>query len=840
MDLKLKNNSQLSIPIYNQVEYVESSGVVNIDTGVGIVMNRSYHSIKATIEVVENNGTNSMIFSAHIYGNPTDTARCAFNLFCNGTSTDSFKVQAIYPYNTNLPEVSFSGKTTIEQGKGYITINGVSSTVSTSNSNHTFNLILLEGDVKVRIWNFQVLYNGEPIRNYIPVKSLESGHIGEACLYDTVNNVYKYSSSTGSFTASPSQGLYDVITSAYVKDCPNIDGIDLLRRAINLNRIRCNINSSTGHTAEIYKYAQLSGFNDAGEQQTKPRIVGTFNIDDYYTNAEIAEIRSKIDGITITTPTASDYNIDTLLDNDGFAVQTIDENNSEYNQPVAEVLTSANLTHSLASDDTKVFMTKTEAAAITSLPVDLFRGNTDIESFDEFKYWTGLTSITGGSSTSILGAFGGCTSLESITIPEGITSIGAYGFYNCTSLENITIPSTLTSTGNYSFSSCSGSNVYYNGTLEQWMKITFDNSGQTEKTNPTAPGCHLFIQGNELTNLVIPSGITAIKPKTFYGCKFITGTVIIPDEVTSIGNASFYGCSSLEHLIIPSQTTSLGQYNFIGTPNLNVVIKTTNNFKLDTFSWSVGKTLRLYGGITTSTITHYQIHFTDSIIIDGNYQPGLTSRYAFQTYCPKVFRVQGNLSNSYTLTNASAANAFKFIEVIGTASFSPSIAPRGLIVHLGYNNVTWSPSWASNVTNWNLVIGAVYVGSGISRAADQAILDLYNASSTWTSYIAKFGLWYDYNGKYKWYYITDSLTNCTNTNPDEWPHITRGEEYKTTIVANEGYTLGTVKVEMYSARDNSLTPDEPTDITSAVYNASTGEIYIQEVVGNVIITASAS
>lgn len=45
---------------------------------------------------------------------------------------------------------------------------------------------------------------------------------------------------------------------------------------------------------------------------------------------------------------------------------------------------------------------------------------------------------------------------------------------------------------------------------------------------------------------------------------------------------------------------------------------------------------------------------------------------------------------------------------------------------------------------------------------------------------------------------------------------------------------------MYSARDNALTPDEPTDITSAVYNASTGEIYIQEVVGNVIITASAS
>ena len=62
----------------------------------------------------------------------------------------------------------------------------------------------------------------------------------------------------------------------------------------------------------------------------------------------------------------------------------------------------------------------------------------------------------------------------------------------------------------------------------------------------------------------------------------------------------------------------------------------------------------------------------------------------------------------------------------------------------------------------------------------------------------------------------------------------------TTIKANAGYTLQSVQVQMYQCEDNTATPDTPTDITSAVYNASTGEIYIQEVVGNVIITASAS
>ena len=79
-----------------------------------------------------------------------------------------------------------------------------------------------------------------------------------------------------------------------------------------------------------------------------------------------------------------------------------------------------------------------------------------------------------------------------------------------------------------------------------------------------------------------------------------------------------------------------------------------------------------------------------------------------------------------------------------------------------------------------------------------------------------------------------------NTKPNEWPHITRGEEYRTTIQANEGYTLQSVQVQMYQCEDDGVTPDTPTDITSQVYDASTGEIYIQEVVGNVIITASAN
>ena len=57
-------------------------------------------------------------------------------------------------------------------------------------------------------------------------------------------------------------------------------------------------------------------------------------------------------------------------------------------------------------------------------------------------------------------AFYNCYSLASITIPDGVTSIGSYVFYNCYSLASITIPNGVTSIGNYAFSNCYGMRYY--------------------------------------------------------------------------------------------------------------------------------------------------------------------------------------------------------------------------------------------------------------------------------------------------------------------------------------------------------------------------------------------
>ena len=92
-----------------------------------------------------------------------------------------------------------------------------------------------------------------------------------------------------------------------------------------------------------------------------------------------------------------------------------------------------------------------------------------------FYNCSSLTSVTIPSSVTSIGqsAFQGCTSLTSITIPEGVTSIGYQAFRECTSLTSITIPESVTSISNHVFAYCTGfKTINYTGTEEQWNAIS--------------------------------------------------------------------------------------------------------------------------------------------------------------------------------------------------------------------------------------------------------------------------------------------------------------------------------------------------------------------------------
>ena len=206
-----------------------------------------------------------------------------------------------------------------------------------------------------------------------------------------------------------------------------------------------------------------------------------------------------------------------------------------------------------------------EAATRTNLPKF---ANTDITSFDELKYFTALHTI--GNY-----AFSGCSSLESIELPESLTSIEWSAFEGCSSLESIELPESLTRIGSHAFFGCSSLRsieLPESLTSIEWSAFSGCSSLESIELpeSLTSIGEGAFADCSSLSSIELPESLTSVESVTFLGCKRLS-SIVLPESLISIGIGAFEDCSSLESIELPESLTSIENYAFSGCSSLESI-----------------------------------------------------------------------------------------------------------------------------------------------------------------------------------------------------------------------------------------------------------------------------
>ncbi|MBR5716475.1 MAG: leucine-rich repeat domain-containing protein [Bacteroidales bacterium] len=199
-------------------------------------------------------------------------------------------------------------------------------------------------------------------------------------------------------------------------------------------------------------------------------------------------------------------------------------------------------------------------------------------------------------------AFYGCQSLYSVIFPDSLVLIGNAAFSNCICLKSVDIPLTVNVIENSAFNNCTGleSVIFHGGVgrilgdafsgcislssvnisdLSAWCTQRFSS----EESNPLYYARHLYLDGEELTNLVVPDDVNIVNRYTFINCVHLS-TVTIPSCVNRIYSSAFKNCTALTDFYsyaesVPTTDTDAFEGSNIASATLHVPESSLEEYK---------------------------------------------------------------------------------------------------------------------------------------------------------------------------------------------------------------------------------------------------------------------
>ena len=233
--------------------------------------------------------------------------------------------------------------------------------------------------------------------------------------------------------------------------------------------------------------------------------------------------------------------------------------------------------------------------------------------YERYKVLKTIRSVSIPEGVASIGkyAFAGCSALVEIHIPESATQIGEHAFEKCTALKQIALPAGVKEVSCYLFRECS-----------QLSSVSLPKS--VEKIRVGA-----FFGCCSLEEISLPAELNSIEVNAFTGCDGLAAenqlvvmdqvlhhchgdaeNVVIPDGVKLIAGQAFESCSKLKNLFIPACVIQIGNFGELGNWKDYMFMKCKENLTIHALPNSCGAKYAKTHGITLKYAKDGNISFT--------------------------------------------------------------------------------------------------------------------------------------------------------------------------------------------------------------------------------------
>ena len=394
------------------------------------------------------------------------------------------------------------------------------------------------------------------------------------------------------------------------------------------------------------------------------------------------------------------------------------------NAPIQTSLYSAGLVAN------ETYTLKSEAKAITAAQLQpstaqttsvFYAQRANIESFDEFQYFTGVTKV-------LERTFQGCNAMTSITLPNSVTELENYAFQGCSALTDITFSTSLLKLGSSTFAACSS-----------LVTVTLP-------TGFTTMGSNTFIDCSSLESLFIPASTNVIGGNVFMNCGKLNIVVDANNQTfKSVDGVLFNkgGSKLIEYAKdktqpvyeVPEGVTYVGNYAFYNRPNMTSITFPSTLVRLGNDVVSMCKNL------STLRFNCANAPALDNDSVFGATDNAYTGRATYNTGANKLYLAQ---------LNAKGFEEGLWLDPLQNASKCGFSIHGKLIINSNRSNAIFSVSYTTESGSTN----SISVGVGTSYISDIK----YNTGVTITPHILSGYTWDSNSVSFTYSATTNSAT----------------------------------------------------------------------------------